>query len=335
MAEVKLYGGVTYNAFGVDEGSHIQELKDKLLKQKFNSYSWNRETKLLANFNGSLSGSNFNGDFENIDRFQIYKTIGEKNKLHKVYETDNATQRIIEDFTVGDLCDYQYYVYPVCKDTINIDNCDVEIETISPILSEPVRLHNGIISVIGLKQDENDKNTYLIDEDNVWQLQLNVTNEGYTLNTDKTFYQTQDTYGKETAGNRKQRSVSISGLLGKIDCSSNEYVDTYDYIIDWESFCASGSPKMLIDLRGIITIGDIDVNPTFSYKTTPNHEVSVSFTFTQLNSIDNVDILGRHILINPLYYIYLSDVDSILLKDTTPPTDTDKEHNRYLAASLK
>ena len=28
MAKVKLFGGVTYNAFGVDEGSHSDDLKD-------------------------------------------------------------------------------------------------------------------------------------------------------------------------------------------------------------------------------------------------------------------------------------------------------------------
>ena len=30
MAKVKLFGGVTYNAFGVDEGSHSDDLKETL-----------------------------------------------------------------------------------------------------------------------------------------------------------------------------------------------------------------------------------------------------------------------------------------------------------------
>ena len=50
MAKVKLFGGVTYNAFGVDEGSHSDDLKETLT-QAYGNYSWNSDTKLLANFN--------------------------------------------------------------------------------------------------------------------------------------------------------------------------------------------------------------------------------------------------------------------------------------------
>ena len=53
MAKVKLFGGVTYNAFGVDEGSHSDDLKETLT-QAYGNYSWNSNTKLLANFNDTL-----------------------------------------------------------------------------------------------------------------------------------------------------------------------------------------------------------------------------------------------------------------------------------------
>ena len=332
---VKLYGGVTYHAFGIDEGSYSQDesFKQSFTDIKSGAYPWKPSTKLLANFNNTLSGSNYDGDFGNVNRFQIYKTIGGEKTLHKVCETKTAAQRIIEDFTIGDLCDYQYYVYPICKNTISINDNDIEVETISPIILEPVRIHNGIVSVIGLIQDKDDKNTYYIDENNVWQLALNVSNDGYTLNTDKTFYKTQNAYGKMSGGNLKQRSIPISGLLGKIDCSSSEYVDTFDHIIDWENFAASNSMKMLIDLRGIITLGDINVDPSFAYENTPNHEVSVTFTFIQLNSINNVDVLGRHLLINPIHYQLLKENQDSLLQDTML-ADTNDEYNEYIASPL-
>ena len=67
--------------------------------------------------------------------------------------------------------------------------------------------------------------------------------------------------------------MSITGLLGKIDCSGDsQYIDTYDDIINWENFVSSNSLKMLIDLRGLITIGDTDANPTFQYDTNDNHD---------------------------------------------------------------
>ena len=332
MAKVKLFGGVTYNAFGVDEGSHSDDLKETLT-QAYGNYSWNSNTKLLANFNDTLSGSNFDGSYENIDHFQVYKTLGEQDTLHKVCQTENPTQRLIEDFAVGDLCDYQYYIFGICNNTMDVNGVQVNIKTISPLVSDKIQLHRGTVSVIGLVPTEED-NIYTIDEDNIWQLDINLTNDGYTLNTDKTFYQTQNAYGKATGGNRKQRTMSITGLLGKIDCSGDsQYIDTYDDIINWENFVSSNSLKMLIDLRGLITIGDTDANPTFQYDTNDNHDVSVTFTFNQLNDIDTVDVLGMIVPINPLYYEYLSDSEGALLKDTIE-VDADNKYHEYLASPL-
>ncbi len=321
---VTLHGGVTYHLFGIDNGRQADVLKPLIEQTKLGDYGWKDDTKLLCNFNNNIYGSNFDGDFGNIDRFIIYKTIGKSSKLHKVYETVNTSERIIEDFTIGDLCDYTYHIYPVCTNTMNINGNQVVIETVNPIVSEPIQIHNDIVSVFGLIP--NGYNTYSIDENNVWQLQLNITNDGYTLNTDKTFYQTQHTYGKASGGNRKQRSIPVSGLLGKIDCSTGQYSDSFDHIIEWENFVSSNNLKMLIDLRGIITLGEIDVNPSFSYEKTSNHEVSVSFTFTQLNSIDNVDVLGRALPINPFDNRLLKDGDELMLQDTVK-----ENYHEYLA----
>ena len=87
--------------------------KDVYKRQAYGNYSWNSNTKLLANFNDTLSGSNFDGSYENIDHFQVYKALGEQDTLHKVCQTENPTQRVIEDFAVGDLCDYQYYIFGI------------------------------------------------------------------------------------------------------------------------------------------------------------------------------------------------------------------------------
>ena len=166
MAKVKLFGGVTYNAFGIDEGSHSDDLKETLT-QAYGNYSWNSNTKLLANFNDTLSGSNFDGSYENIDHFQVYKTLGEQDTLHKVCQTENPTQRVIEDFAVGDLCDYQYYIFGICNNTMDVNGVQVNIKTISPLGSDKIQLHRGTVSVIGLVHTEED-NIYTIDEDNIW-----------------------------------------------------------------------------------------------------------------------------------------------------------------------
>ncbi|RGF95089.1 hypothetical protein DXA10_07625 [Firmicutes bacterium AM55-24TS] len=75
MAKVKLFGGVTYCAFGVDEGSHSQEMIQTPPTQTYGNYNWNTDTRMLSNFNDSLSGSNFDGSYENIDHFEVYKHL--------------------------------------------------------------------------------------------------------------------------------------------------------------------------------------------------------------------------------------------------------------------
>lgn len=37
----------TYNAFGIDEGSHSDDLKETLT-QAYGNYSWNSDTKLVG-----------------------------------------------------------------------------------------------------------------------------------------------------------------------------------------------------------------------------------------------------------------------------------------------
>lgn len=150
MAKVKLFGGVTYCAFGVDEGSHSQEMIQTPPTQTYGNYNWNTDTRMLANFNDTLVGSNFDGSYENIDHFQVYKTLGEQDTLHKVCQTKNPTQRVIEDFTVGDLCDYQYYIFGICNNTMDVNGVQVNVKTISPLVSDKIQLHRGTVSVIGL-----------------------------------------------------------------------------------------------------------------------------------------------------------------------------------------
>ena len=43
MAKVKQFGGVTYYAFGEDEGSHSDDLNETLT-QAYGNYSWNSNT---------------------------------------------------------------------------------------------------------------------------------------------------------------------------------------------------------------------------------------------------------------------------------------------------
>lgn len=309
MASLKLFGGCMYcNAILKNsESDYISEDIRELTHNPFKKHDWDKNTVVSASFdNNSLSGSNFDGGYNNVKYFRIYKTLSKQPKLHKVFTTSTAKSGNIEDFMVGSLCPYTYYVYPVCVD-------EDGTEVIGNVLqSKPIELNDGIVRVIGLIQDEDDLDTYYIDVHNIWHFALNTSNTGFTNNMAKSYVETQHQYPKEVKGNGNYRTFSIEGLLGKYDCKTDKYIDTYDDIIEWEEFMNNGELKMVIDRRGVITLGAIDSN-SFEYAERGKHEVSASFNFKQLEDIEHVDILNRQLPANPFEYDVLADREPIAL----------------------
>ena len=305
VTSLRLHGGCTFcNVQLKSSENNYAPTNDEirsLTTAPFKDRSWDKDTVLCINFNNNqFSGSNFEGDFGNIKYFKIYKKLGEQPRLHKVLTTTESTIGTVEDFTVGCACPYTYYVYPVC----DYENGTERLGNV--MQSEPMTLNDGIIRVIGLVQDENNFDTYYIDMDNIWHIDLNVSNTGFTNNMAKSYIDTQHQYPKEVKGNGNYRTIPIEGLLGKYDCKQDKYIDTYDDIIEWEQFMNNNELKMVIDLRGIITLGAIDSN-SFAYQKNMNHAVSVNFTFKQLEDIDNVNILNSQLSVNPLEYNMLAD----------------------------
>ena len=108
---------------------------------------------------------------------------------------------------------------------------------------------------------------------------------------------------------------NIKGLLGKIDCETKQYSDTYDYIKEWMVFARTNSLKLLIDLRGFIIPCDIKNNSVSYSEQSLNAEVT--FDIEQLNDLDNVEIHGRPLLSDFANgQRILADVNGVLLKDS-------------------
>ena len=271
-----------------DEGNITEYLNDIT---SMNDNMWDEDSVILANMNNSLSGNGQDYQFQNIKRFKVYKTIGNSNpKLYEVYETKSPTERIVEDFLVGDKCDYKYYLHPICAEN------DSGGETISqPISSETTSLNLGIVSVMGLIKVEGSEDEYVIDTENIWKFGFNITDDGYTLNTNKTFSDTHNRYQQMTGSYRAYKTKPITALLGDFDCATKEFIDTFEKLEAWDEFCRDCNLKVMIDLRGRIYIGDIDNNPNVNYENDGTREASVSFSFRELTDIDNVKILGRAI----------------------------------------
>jgi len=311
MAYLKLYGGVNYSGVGVDEQAKatnelVDGLKAKGLKQDF---EWNSTTKVLANMNDSLAGGNSNSAATGLHHYAIYKTIGERDKLYKIFETPDINQKIIEDFMVGDMCDYKYYVYPVCKDSND------HITMASPLISKTVNLRTNEVTIVGLVATDTD-DVYKVDPDNVWSFIMDIQDSGQEQKISKTFYQTQNAYSKVSGANIATVTKNIQGLLGKVECGgSAEYLETYDYVNDWLKFARSNCLKVLIDSRGFIIPCDIS-SSSITYDDTYERAVTVSFGIEQISDLDNISILANAITINPVTSTLLLDSKAKYLQDS-------------------
>lgn len=319
-ASLKLFGGCIYCNVMLKGTDSVylsdNKIKKELTEAPLKTQVWDENTVLCVNFNNSqLSGSNFEGSYGDVSHFKIYKTLGKQPKLYKVFTSLSANVSTVEDFSVGSACPYTYYIYSVCKQKDGT-------ETIGNVIqSAPITLNDGIVRIIGLIQDEKDFNTYYIDMNNIWNLSLNLSDTGFTNNMAKTFTDTMHQYPKEVKGNGNYRTFQINGLLGKYDCDANRYIDTYDDIIEWERFMNNNELKLAIDLRGIMTLGSIDSN-SFEYEEIGSHEVSVNFSFKQLEDIEHVNIINRQLPANPLSYDILEDSAEIPLKaEPIPPEE--------------
>lgn len=316
MAQLTLHGGCVYANTQLKQIANNQindTIIHNLKKTPFASSEWDNDTVLMLKFNENISAGNF--EAENIKYFKIFKKFSNQPKLHHVFTTPIGHIGVIEDFVVGSKCPYTYYIYPVCQ--AYTDKGEPYDKISSPIISKPFEIQDGIIRVIGLIEDEDNPNEYYIDHNNVWHFSLNLSDTGFSNTMAKSYSDTLHKYPKETMGNGNYRTFSIEGLLGRIDCTTHEYIDTYDDIIEWEQFMSNSQLKMVIDLRGIVTIGNIESN-SFKYETTGEHEINVSFNFRQLDDLDNIKIINRQIPANPLHFDVLADNTPVGLLSNAP-----------------
>ena len=296
MAYITIHGDVDISRISVlNQNVSKENIPDILAKIKgygLSDSKWESNSVMLANMNDTLSGNGADYQFKNIKRFKVYKHIGNNNdKLYHVYETNSGNERTVDDYTIGDMCDTQYFVYPVCTKEIN----GVSVEVISqPLVSEKISTNKGILSVIGLiRKDENE---YDIDLNNIWSFSLNLEDGGSTLNTNKAFSDTMNRYQQATGSFRAYKTKPVSSLLGNISCKNMQYKDSFEKIEAWDDFCCNNELKLLVDTRGRIFIGEIDNSPTSAYGETLYREITINFNFRELTDINTVKING--VLVN-------------------------------------
>lgn len=248
---------------------------------------------------------------DDIVGYRVYKKIGNSNKLYEIANLTSDDSCIIEDFIVGDNCEYTYYVYPIIAK-------DKKTTIAAPAISEPIKLEAGIDKVVGLNKI-GDK-VYEVAYDQVWRLYLNLDDSGYTYNTDKNFYDTFNTYNQETVGNRKYITKPLSGMLGYVDCASQDegIVDTYDMLVSWNEFSGSANLKCLIDARGLILPGNFEANPSVEYMDAKGSPATAKFSWRQTSDLNIIKIYATVLPFNPLDGTYIKSSDEYYLSSAEP-----------------
>lgn len=320
MAKVELFDGVYFDYFGVDSNTFSpgDDFEKYLSDKKHSPIDWNENTKFLANFTDNIGGSNFDGTFDTIDHFAVYRRIGNDQTLYKVCETND---KFVEDFVVGNLCDCTYVIHPISKmqKTANNGVTKDVFTTQHPFESKPFSHDSGAVSIFGLIKDNNSDDVYTIDHDQLWTFRLNLVNEGTTLNINKSFTDTQNRFQRVSYNNKVYNTETVSGLLGRYDCFQNAYIDSYDLIKDWENFATSPTLKLLKDIRGRLFICDID-SSSIKYINANGSPVEVSFSVKEIESIENIEILGDSLSFNPVTALSLLDANGRSLMSTDEKT---------------
>lgn len=305
-SELTLHGDVIYDGVTIINNVDKNEIfKTYGEDSKDHDLEWDKNTQFLCNFNRHVNGANVKTTLQNLVGYRVYKKLGDKDKLYEIANINADNSCILEDFAVGDNCKYTYYIYPIINTIINNGGKEYSVETIStPIISEPIMFNDGIDKILGLK--EIGHRVYEVVSDEVWRIYLNLEDNGYTLKTDKTFYDSFNQYNQETIGNRKYITKTISGLIGYIDCSSDDsYKDTYDMLISWNDFCSSSNMKCLIDARGLILPGNFETDTSIEYMKAPGSPATAQFNWRQKSDLDIIKIYGSLLPLNPTKGTYL------------------------------
>ena len=132
------------------------------------------------------------------------------------------------------------------------------------------------------KKIENNIPIYSIDENNIWQFDLQMQNGGITQNLNKTTYNTFGKYARTNKSNNNYASGSLSCLFGEV--SNFVYYEDADKLEKWSEFINNGNMKLLKDIKGnawIIDIIESNVKPDDNFLEIPS---TLSFSWVQLNS---------------------------------------------------
>lgn len=241
---------------------------------------WDNNTLLLANFDNSINGGNVKSLKDDVLYWQIYRKRPEDTVLTFICRVPVSQYQLL-DFNVLNNTEYQYTIFAETETTISAPFEQVGY----------TRTNWWNWSLLGL-QESTDKGLYYVDSSNIWLFDTELTSSGLDQNVAQYIMDNFTRYPSVSSGKRNYMSGSVTAFLSNVDISTGKYQDTVEQYNAFVEFIANPTPKLLKDRKGngwiVSTNG---VNGQYIDES-PQQITKVSFSFTQLDDVNNVNVIG-------------------------------------------
>lgn len=183
-------------------------------------------------------------------------------------------------------------------------------------LSKPVKINfqywslTNLISTSENSSMSSDYDEYIADPENIWLFKYQVESGSLSQNLAKNEYNTLGQYAKVGIGRKNYLSGSISCYIGSeiIPLLGSGYTERTPsskispmstnekaYMVgEWRKFVATGTPKLLRDIKGQSWIVQIMDNTTTTNEVTATLPDTVSFSWKQIASADDAIIYSMN-----------------------------------------
>lgn len=207
--------------------------------------------------------------------YAIYRERNNDGHLELLYKIKEGTLGFY-DYGIKNNAKYKYYIFKE-NQTDNTSSYANESDTVCSFWGNYV-LYDLIDKVV-----ENNIPIYSVDENNIWQFDLQMQNSGVIQNLNKTTYSTFGKYARTNRSNNNYASGSLSCLFG--EASNFVYYEDSDKLEKWAEFINNGNMKLLKDIKGnawIIDIIESNVKPDDNFLEIPS---TLTFSWVQINSV--------------------------------------------------
>lgn len=242
--------------------------------------TWDDNTLLLANFDNTLGGGNISSLTDNILYWQIYRKKPEDTALTFICKVP-ASQYKLVDFNVLNNTEYQYTIFAETETTIS-----APFEQVGYI-----NTYWWNWSLVGLQESET-TDLYYADSENIWLFDTELNSSSLDQNISKYVMDNFTRYPSVSSGLKNYMTGSITAYLSNVDIQVGKYEDTVAQYNAFVEFIAQPTPKLLRDRKGNgWIVSTTDANAQYIDES-PQQITRVSFGFTQLNDVGNVNIIG-------------------------------------------